>query len=191
MQHWSGWIGSIIVACWSPSATYHRQNMTWCIIDNLKSQPWWLDSNNRVSGIPGAIHLEPRFEKIFHPNSFGYRPGRSAKEAVAQARTNCWHFDWVLDLDIKAFFDTIDHDLLMRAVEKHVPEKWIRLYIKRWLETPVLLVNGELETCTCGSPQGAVISPLLANLYLHYAFDQWMRRQHPGIPFERYADDVV
>ncbi|MCP4977319.1 MAG: hypothetical protein GY931_14275 [Maribacter sp.] len=82
--------------------------------------------------------LEPRFEKIFHPNSFGYRPGRSAKDAVAQARQNCWRFDWVLDLDIKAFFDTIDHELLMRAVEKHVPEKWIRLYIKRWLEMPVV-----------------------------------------------------
>lgn len=159
------------------------------------------DGGKRALGIPTVVDrtaqmvvkmvLEPRFEKIFHPNSFGYRPGRSAKDAVAQARTNCWRFDWVLDLDIKAFFDTIDHDLLMRAVEKHVPEKWIRLYIKRWLETPVLLENGELEACTCGSPQGAVISPLLANLYLHYAFDPWMRRQHAGIPFERYADDVV
>lgn len=159
------------------------------------------DGNIRALGIPTVVDrtaqmavkmvLEPRFEKIFHPNSFGYRPGRSARNAVAQARQNCWRFDWVLDLDIKAFFDTIDHELLMRAVEKHVPEKWIRLYIKRWLEMPVQLENGVIEARTCGSPQGAVISPLLANLYLHYAFDEWMRRHHPTMPFERYADDVV
>lgn len=159
------------------------------------------DGSQRALGIPTVTDrtaqmavkmvLEPRFEKIFHANSFGYRPGRSAKDAVASARRNCWRFDWVLDLDIRAFFDTIDHDLLMRAVEKHVSEKWIRLYIKRWLEAPVLQVDGELAARTCGSPQGAVISPLLANLYLHYAFDEWMRREYPMTPFERYADDVV
>ena len=159
------------------------------------------DGSQRALGIPTVTDrtaqmvvkmvLEPRFEKIFHRHSFGYRPGRSAKDAVALARQNCWRFNWVLDLDIKAFFDTIDHDLLMRAVEKHVPEKWIRLYIKRWLVTPVLQADGELVARSCGSPQGAVISPLLANLYLHYAFDEWMRREHPMMPFERYADDVV
>lgn len=159
------------------------------------------DGSQRALGIPTVADrtaqmvvkmvLESRLEEIFHPSSFGYRPGRSAKDAVALARQNCWRFNWVLDLDIKAFFDTINHDLMMRAVEKHVPEKWIRLYIKRWLEAPVLQVDGVLVARTCGSPQGAVISPLLANLYLHYAFDQWMQRAYPSTPFERYADDVV
>jgi len=104
-------------------------------------------------------------------------------------RQNCWRHDWVLD--IKAFFDTIDHELMMRAVEKHVPEKWIRIYIRRWLECPVQLENGEMESRPCGTPQGGVISPLLANLYMHYAFDHWMRMNNPDIPFVRYADDVV
>lgn len=146
---------------------------------------------DRIAQMAVKMILEPRLEKIFHPNSFGYRPKRGAIQAVAQARKNCWRFDWVIDMDIKAFFDTIDHDLMMRAVEKHVPEKWIRLYIRRWLESPVRLENGELEHRTCGTPQGGVISPLLANLYLHYAFDEWMRRNNPNNPFERYADDIV
>jgi group II intron reverse transcriptase/maturase len=135
--------------------------------------------------------LEPRLERVFHPSSFGYRPGRSAHQAVSQTRRNCWKYDWVLDMDMKAFFDTIDHDLMMRAVDKHVPEKWIRLYIRRWLESPVKLPDGELQDSNCGTPQGGVISPLLANLYLHYAFDTWMQRHRPNIPFERYADDIV
>lgn len=135
--------------------------------------------------------LEPRLEPVFHPSSFGYRPGRNAHQAVAQARRNCWRYDWVLDMDMKAFFDTIDHDLMMRAIEKHAPEKWIRLYIQRWLQSPVELANGEQQERSCGTPQGGVISPLLANLYLHYAFDVWMQKCYPSIPFERYADDSV
>jgi len=147
--------------------------------------------NDRVAQMVVKKILEPRLEVVFHPSSFGYRPGRSAHQAVDQARRNCWKYDWVLDMDMKAFFDTIVHDLMMRAVEKHVPEEWIRLYIRRWLESPVLLLSGELESRECGTPQGGVISPLLANLYLHYAFDAWMQREHPSIPFERYADDIV
>ena len=146
---------------------------------------------DRTAQMVVKMILEPRLERVFHPASYGYRPGRSAKQAVAQARRNCWRYDWVVDLDIRAFFDTIDHELMMRAVEKHVPEKWIRLYIQRWLESEVELADGTIETRNCGTPQGGVISPLLANLYLHYVFDHWMQRNHPSIPFERYADDVL
>ena len=159
------------------------------------------DGNFRSLGIPTVTDrvaqmvvkklLEPRLEILFHPSSFGYRPGRNAKQAVAQARRNCWRYSWVVDMDIRAFFDTIDHELMMRAVNKHVPEKWIRLYIERWLKCEVELEDGSRRSSICGTPQGGVISPLLANLYLHYAFDAWMQRQHPSIPFERYADDVV
>ncbi|SEM21523.1 group II intron reverse transcriptase/maturase [Halomonas daqiaonensis] len=108
-----------------------------------------------------------------------------------QARRNCWRYDWVVDLDMKAFFDTIDHDLLMKAVEKHVPESWIRLYILRWLKAPVIQEDGSRLERDRGTPQGGVISPILANLFLHYAFDAWMARTFPHLPFERYADDVV
>jgi RNA-directed DNA polymerase len=147
--------------------------------------------NDRVAQMAVKMILEPKLEPYFHPSSFGYRPGRNAHQAVNQARHNCWRYDWVVDMDLKSFFDTIDHDLMMRAVEKHVPEKWIRLYIRRWLESPVKLTNGERQERNCGTPQGGVISPLLANLYLHYAFDVWMRKYYPAVPFERYADDIV
>lgn len=147
--------------------------------------------NDRVAQMAVKMILEPKLEPYFHPSSFGYRPGRNAHQAVNQARRNCWRYDWVVDMDLKSFFDTIDHDLMMRAVEKHVPEKWIRLYIRRWLESPVKLANGERQERNCGTPQGGVISPLLANLYLHYAFDVWMRKYYPAVPFERYADDIV
>ena len=148
--------------------------------------------NDRVAQMVVKMIVEPRLEPCFHPSSFGYRPGKkNAHQAVNQARRNCWRYDWVLDMDMKAFFDTIDHDLMMRAIEKHVPEQWIRLYIRRWLESPVELAEGGLQERSCGTPQGGVISPLLANLYLHYAFDVWMRRCYPAVPFERYADDIV
>lgn len=146
---------------------------------------------DRTAQMAVKMLIEPRLEQIFHPGSYGYRPGRGAKDAVAQVRQNSWRYDWVLDMDIKAFFDTIDHELMMRAVEKHVPERWIRIYIRRWLECPIQLENGEMESRTCGTPQGGVISPLIANLYLHYAFDHWMRRNNPGVSFVRYADDIV
>jgi group II intron reverse transcriptase/maturase len=147
--------------------------------------------NDRVAQMVVKMILEPRLEPVFHPSSFGYRPGRNAHQAVGQARNNCWRYDWVLDMDMKAFFDTIDHDLMMRAIEKHAPERWIRLYIRRWLKSPVELAEGGLQERSCGTPQGGVISPLLANLYLHYAFDRWMQRCYPAVPFERYADDIV
>lgn len=147
--------------------------------------------NDRIAQMAVKLLLEPRLEPVFHPSSFGYRPGRNALMAVTQARQNSWRYDWVVDLDIKGFFDTIDHDLLMRAVAKHVPEGWIRLYVRRWLESPVELEDGQLQERGRGTPQGGVISPLLANLFLHYVFDTWMQRNCPSVPFERYADDVV
>jgi len=146
---------------------------------------------DRTAQMAVKMVLEPRLEKIFHPGSYGYRPGVGAKGPVLQVRGNCWKYDWVLDMDIKAFFDSIDHELMMLAVEKHAPEKWIRIYIRRWLECPIQLESGEMENRSCGTPQGGEISPLIANLYLHYAFDHWMKQNSPGIPFIRYADDIV
>jgi group II intron reverse transcriptase/maturase len=135
--------------------------------------------------------LEPGLEKIFHSDSYGYRPGKCAHQAIQEARKRCWRNDWVLDLDIKGFFDNIDHDLLMRAVRHHTRDKWVLLYIERWLRAPVELPDGTQQKRTKGTPQGGVVSPLLANLFLHYAFDAWVRRHYPHIPFERYADDVL
>jgi RNA-directed DNA polymerase len=135
--------------------------------------------------------LEPELELIFDQDSYGYRPGKSAHQAVEVCRQRCWRSNWVLDLDIKGFFDAIDHDLLMRAIKAHTSERWVVLYLQRWLQAPVLLPDGTLHPRDRGTPQGGVISPLLANLFLHYAFDVWMRRNHPAIAFERYADDVI
>ena len=135
--------------------------------------------------------LEPEVEPIFHPGSYGYRPGRCALDAVGVARKRCWEFDWVIDLDIEAFFDSIPHDLIERAVAHHTDLAWVRLYVGRWLRAPVQHPDGTLEERGKGTPQGAVASPLLANLFLHYAFDYWMQRRYPSIRFERYADDVV
>ena len=147
--------------------------------------------SDRIAQMVVKQVLEPLVEPIFHADSYGYRPGKSAIQAVGQARQRCWRRDWVLDLDIKGFFDNIDHELLMRAVRKHTDCTWVLLYIERWLKTPVQLADGTLEERRKGTPQGAVISPLLANLFLHYAFDTWMARNHRDIPFERYADDGI
>lgn len=146
---------------------------------------------DRIAQMVVKLELEPLLEPVFHPWSFGYRPGRSALEAVGVARENCWKRSWVVDLDIKGFFDAIDHDLLMKAVRKHTQVPWHALYIARWLRAPVEHADGRLEDRQRGTPQGGVISPLLANLFLHYAFDAWMQRQHADMWFERYADDVI
>ena len=135
--------------------------------------------------------LEPNVEPIFHDDSYGYRPGRSAIDAVAQARQRCWRYDWVLDLDVKAYFDSIDWELMLAAVRRHTNCPWVLLYIERWLKAPVQLEDGRVVARTAGTPQGGVISPLLANLFLHYAFDMWMAREFPHVPFERYADDAI
>jgi len=146
---------------------------------------------DRVAQTVVKMVLEPEVEPIFHPGSYGYRPGRGALDAVGVARKRCWEFDWVIDLDIEAFFDSIPHDLIERAVAHHTDLAWVRLYVGRWLRAPVQHPDGTLEERGKGTPQGAVASPLLANLFLHYAFDYWMQRRYPSIRFERYADDVV
>jgi group II intron reverse transcriptase/maturase len=146
---------------------------------------------DRIAQMVAKMVLEPDVEPIFHPYSYGYRPGRSAKDALNACRQNCWRFDWVIDLDIKGFFDAIDHTLLMKAVHKHATEPWLALYIERWLKAPVAFPDGRIEKRTHGTPQGGVISPLLANLFLHYVFDRWMHENWRQIPFERYADDCV
>ncbi len=146
---------------------------------------------DRVAQMVVKTHLEPELEKHFHPDSYGYRPGKSALDAVGMARQRCWKNDWVLDLDIKGFFDNIDHELMMRAVRAHTKEKWVLLYIERWLKAPIEMPDGICKKPQKGTPQGGVASPLLANLFLHYAFDEWMKREYPDIPFERYADDSV
>ena len=148
--------------------------------------------SNRIGQMVVKDYIEPRFEKIFSSNSYGYRPNKSAHEALKSVRANCRRTDWVIDLDIKGFFDNIDHDKLMLAVEKHVPENWARLYIARWLAAPVLTKSGKLVTKhEKGTPQGGVISPLLANLFLHYGFDKWLEQTDTTVNFTRYADDVI
>ena len=146
---------------------------------------------DRIAQMVVKLYLEPELEQQFHPDSYGYRPNKSAAQAIDLARKRCWEYGWVIDLDIKGFFDNIDHNLMMLAVKKHTKEKWILLYIERWLTAPVLMPDGRLETRSLGTPQGGVISPLLANLFLHYAFDVWLSRNYPNNPFERYADDGI
>ena len=145
---------------------------------------------DRVAQMTVKLYVEPKLDGLFHEDSYGYRPNKSAIDAVGRARERCWKYDYVIDLDIKGLFDNIDHELLMRAVKKHIAESWIVLYMERWLKAPFSR-NGEIIERTAGTPQGGVISPVLANLFMHYAFDEWMNRYHPYCPYERYADDTV
>lgn len=137
-------------------------------------------------------YMEERLEKLFHENSYGYRPMKSAHQALEQAKKNCLNHDWVVDMDIKNFFDEIDHELMLKAVSHVMEEKWVRMYVERWLKMPVQKTDGTIvERGGKGTPQGGVISPLLANLYLHFVLDKWLSKHYPGISFERYADDVI
>jgi RNA-directed DNA polymerase len=159
------------------------------------------DGGERTLGIPTvedriaqtvvAMYLEPLVEPHFHPDSYGYRPKKSALQAVGVARGRCWRFDWIVDLDIQGFFDNLDHALVMRAVGKYTDCRWVHLYIERWLKAPAQSKDGTLTARAKGTPQGGVASPLLANIFLHLALDDWMRKTHPEVPFERYADDVI
>ena len=135
---------------------------------------------DRIAQTVVKMVLEPLVEPVFHGDSYGYRPGKSALDAIEVARKRCWRADWVIDLDIKSFFDCLDHDLVERAVAKHTDVPWVRLYIARWLRAPLQRPDGTEEKRTKGTPQGGVISPLLANLFLHYAFDGWMSRTFPA-----------
>jgi group II intron reverse transcriptase/maturase len=145
---------------------------------------------DRVAQMVVKDYLEPKLERIFHNDSYGYRPNKSAHQALEATRKRCWQYPFVLDLDIKGFFDNIDHELMIKALEVHIDTKWEILYIKRWLTAPVQTKDGLIERSK-GTPQGGVISPLLANLFLHYAMDRWLSKNYPTIPFERYADDAV
>jgi group II intron reverse transcriptase/maturase len=136
-------------------------------------------------------YLEPSMEAIFHNSSFGYRPGRSQHDALGQCQRNCMQKAWVLDVDIKGFFDNISHSIMMELLGKHVKEKWVLMYVERWLKAGVEQEDGSITARTKGTPQGGVISPLLANIYLHYAFDKWMDEIHAQCAFERFADDIV
>ena len=147
--------------------------------------------SDRIAQTVVRLYLEPVVEPLFHPDSYGYRPGRSALDAVGVCRERCWSSDWVIDLDIRAFFDSLDHDLVLRAVAKHTDLAWVLLYVRRWLQAPLQTRDGTLVTRDRGTPQGSAISPLLANLFLHYAFDRWLTREFPSVAFERYADDAV
>jgi RNA-directed DNA polymerase len=160
------------------------------------------NGKKRILGIPTVSdriaqqvvkdYLEPRLEAQFQENSYGYRPLKSAHQAVTAVQENVRQYAWVIDMDIKSFFDEVDHELLMKALERHVPEKWVKMYIRRWLESPAQQSDGTLiQKEGRGTPQGGVISPLLANLFLHYVLDKWLSKQYPEIAFVRYADDIV
>jgi RNA-directed DNA polymerase len=146
---------------------------------------------DRIAQTVVALQLEARTESIFHDDSYGYRPARSALDAVETCRKRCQKKAWVLDLDVQNFFDSVDHDLLVKAVEANTDERWVVLYVKRWLKAPMALPDGSRRERDRGTPQGSAVSPVLANLFLHYAFDRWMARVFPSVPFERYADDAV
>ena len=159
------------------------------------------DGSQRILGVPTVAdriaqtvvrsYLEPSVEPVFHDGSYGYRPGRSAHQALGVCRKRCWRNDWVLDMDIRKFFDTVRWDLVLKAVAHHTDRRWILLYVERWLKAPLQREDGTLVARDRGTPQGSAISPLLANVFMHYAFDAWIAREFPGVPFERYCDDII
>jgi group II intron reverse transcriptase/maturase len=159
------------------------------------------DGGVRVLGVPTvgdriaqtvvARHLDIRVEPLFHPDSYGYRPGRSALDAVTACRQRCWKYDWVIDLDVQKFFDCVPWDLIVKSVERHTDARWVVLYVRRWLQAPLALPDGTVQQRDRGTPQGSAVSPVLANLFMHYAFDTWLARHFPDVTFERYADDAV
>ena len=158
------------------------------------------DGKTRLLGIPTVAdriaqtvvkaQLEPIVEPKFYEDSYGYRPGKSAHQALAAARKRCWKYNWAIDIDVRGFFDNLDHELTMKAVRHHTHLKWVILYIERWLKAPLQTAD-ELQERSKGVPQGGVVSPLIANIFMHHAFDDWMKRQHADVPFERYADDLL
>lgn len=145
--------------------------------------------SDRVAQMVVKMTLEPLLEPLFDENSFGYRPGKSAHDAIAITRKRCWNYDWVVEFDIKGLFDNFDHKLLMKALRHHCKCKWVLLYVERWLKAPMQNKDSSIVMRESGTPQGGVISPILANLFLHYAFDAWVKREMPTILFCRYADD--
>lgn len=146
---------------------------------------------DRIAQTVVTLVLGPQLEPHFHEDSYGYRPGRSAHQALTVTRQRCWEHDWVLEYDIRGLFDNLDHNLLFKALRRHTNEKWILLYVGRWLTAPMQSQDGTLVSRDKGTPQGGPLSPLLSNLFLHYALDSWLVRTHPEVPFCRYADDGV
>jgi RNA-directed DNA polymerase len=146
---------------------------------------------DRVAQTAAVLALEPEVERIFHPDSYGYRPGRSPVDAVRVCRRRCFEKDWVVDLDVRSFFDSVPWDLMLKAVARHVTQEWVLLYVERWLKAPMQMPDGTLTRRTRGTPQGGPISPLIANLFLHYGLDMWLLREFPTVRFERFADDAV
>ena len=146
---------------------------------------------DRIAQTVAAMYLEPLVEPKFHHDSYGYRPGRSQLDALAACRRRCWKYDWIIDLDVQKFFDTVPWELVVRAVQAVTECPWVLLYVKRWLAAPLQHPDGTLVERDKGTPQGSAVSPVLANLFMHFAFDSWMAREFPGCPFERYADDAV
>ncbi len=147
--------------------------------------------SDRIAQTVVKLMIEPILDSIFHVDSYGYRPGKSAKQAIAVTRKRCWQYDWIVEFDIKAAFDQIDHALLMKAVRSRIREGWLLRYIERWLTASFETADGVTQPRTRGTPQGGVVSPILMNLFMHYAFDRWMKRTYPQCPFARYADDAV
>lgn len=147
--------------------------------------------SDRIAQTAVTLVLEPILESVFHRDSYGYRPGKSAHDALAVTRKRCWDRDWVLEYDIRGLFDNIDHSLLLKALRHHCKERWVLLLVERWLTAPMQSTNGTQEARTVGSPQGGPLSPILSNLFLHYALDNWLTTHHPNIPFCRYADDGI
>ena len=145
--------------------------------------------SGRVAQMVVKMVLEPILEPVFDEDSYGYRPGRSAHDAIAVTRKRCWNYDWIVEFDVKGLFDNIRHDLLLKALRKHCRIEWVLLYVQRWLQAPLETSDGIQDKRSCGTPQGGVVSPILANLFLHYTFDVWVRKTLLGVPFCRYADD--
>lgn len=146
---------------------------------------------DRIGQTAASMYLEPLVEPKFHEDSYGYRPNKSALDGVDTARKRCWRYDWTIDLDITGFFDNLDHELVLQAIKKHTNCKWVILYVERWMKAPIQQADGTREVRNKGVPQGGSVSPIISNIFMHHAFDMWMRQNYPTIPFERYVDDAI
>ncbi|WP_143689914.1 group II intron reverse transcriptase/maturase [Wolbachia endosymbiont of Nilaparvata lugens] len=146
---------------------------------------------DRIGQTAASMYLEPLVEPKFHEDSYGYRPNKSALDAVNTARKRCWRYDWTIDLDISGFFDNLDHELVLQAIKKYTNCKWVILYVERWMKAPIQQADGTREVRNKGVPQGGSVSPIISNIFMHHVFDIWMKKNYPTVPFERYVDDAI